>query len=289
MTSSVTIREYDWSMLPNNGFVIVTGRRGTGKSSITKEILYQKRKAFKWGMIMTGTAASAEDYAKYIPDSFIHEGYNEELVKNLVLRQEHDHKLHGRAENVFLILEDVMWEKTNIWKSQYMRRLAMNGRWDNIFVLITMQYPMDFGPELRNQVDVVFSCIEKIPQNRERIFKCFNPCFRTFEEFDHIMGECTTNHEVMVLQVGGTTSQHISDSVFFTKAKLDRTFRMARKEPWWDFHEKHYIPDYYAQQQQDGSEQVAAPRKRNAPPPPHVIKERKEQSRKRKPRAMIIS
>ena len=239
---SVRVQEYDWNKVPDNGFVVVTGRRGSGKSTLVKELMYRKRHVFDYGVVMSGTQASIEDYSQYIPETFIHEGYNSELLASIIEKQENARKRKEPLQKVFVILEDCMWEKKKIWKDIPMRRLAMNGRWDNIFAVITMQYPMDFGPELRSQVDTVFACIEKNPQNRLRIYNCFNPCFNNFEQFDAVMRVCTASNDVMALQNSGTNSDTIEESVYWCRAKLGRKFHMSRHKPWWDFHSRNFDP-----------------------------------------------
>ena len=61
--------------------------RNTGKSTLLTDLLYQHRKRFPLGLIMSGTEASTSYFGGMVPDLFIYGGYNHDAMTRLLIRQ----------------------------------------------------------------------------------------------------------------------------------------------------------------------------------------------------------
>jgi hypothetical protein len=86
----------------------------------------------------------------------------------------------------------------------------------------------------------VFVAPEKSPATRERIFDCFNPCFKTFKEFDRIMQRCTKDRRQMVMYMHQGSGERICENVFWTlpPPAFSRKFRIPselRQSNTWKF------------------------------------------------------
>jgi hypothetical protein len=127
----------------------------------------------------------------------------------------------------------------------------MNGRHSLIFFVLSMQYCMDLHPSLRQQIDFTFLSREKNPQNRERLYKNYNVCFKSYQEFESCMQSCTMNHETLVLNNGNSESDKIEDNVNWWRSKHvsiekgGRRFRVNPNGTWWQFHHERFNPEYY--------------------------------------------
>jgi hypothetical protein len=224
---------------------IFIGKRGTGKSTLVKDILYYCRK------VPIGTAISATEdgnkyYSSFIPDLFIHSEYKPDVVQSIINRQR---KMITTAKpedpkskyDAFMLLDDCMYDKKMI-KDPNIRGIFMNGRHWRLMFILTMQYCMDLPPDLRANIDFVFVLRENIIQNQEKLYKHFFGIFPDFQTFKETMNSCTEGYDCMVLD-NTSRSNKIEDCIFWYRAKPDRQFKIGSKELW-DFHNKNYNKKY---------------------------------------------
>jgi hypothetical protein len=241
------IKEFDWATVPDQAVMIYIGRRKSGKTTNIIDTFYKKRNSFKAGLIFCGSKATIKEYERHFPSSFIYYGYHSDVLGALIDKQEMDVEM-GVAAPMFILVDDCMWAKKSILADPNIRRVFMNGRHSLIFFVLSMQYCMDLHPSLRQQIDYTFLSREKNPQNRERLYKNYNVCFTSYEQFDECMKKCTLNHETMILNNEATDSDLPEDNVFWWKAKYvkdGRKFRVNKYGSWWQFHKKRYNPRHY--------------------------------------------
>ena len=241
------IKQLDFKHVPDHCIIVCIGRRKAGKTQNVLDILYHKRNSFSHGIVFCGSKATIKEYEKVIPSTFIHDGFESSLLKQIVDKQERDVEL-DQARNIFIILDDLMYTKTSITKDPTVRRIAMNGRHARIFLILTMQYSMDLDPSIRQQIDFVFLSREKNPHYREKLYNAYNVCFRTFSEFDRVMQGCTQNYETFVMtSAGDTESDRPEDNVFWFKSKLGRNYRINKTGTWWKYHKEKFDKQYFLQ------------------------------------------
>ena len=158
--SSVTLKlsKFDISRITDDSVIVLIGKRNTGKSYLTKHILYHNR-GIPVGTVISGTEGANQFYSKMVPPVFIHEEYTAPVVANvlkrqkLIIKKQHQgHKSDGRA---FLILDDCLYD--NSWqKDKNIRSCFMNGRHYKLMFILTMQFALGIPPNLRTNIDYVF-------------------------------------------------------------------------------------------------------------------------------------
>jgi hypothetical protein len=176
---------------------VFIGKRGTGKSTLVTDILYNKRH-LPVGIVMSATEEGNHHYKNFVPDIFIYGDYDREAIERVLASQK---KIigSGKAETgAFLLLDDCMYDR-KFMKDTCIRQCFMNGRHWKLFFMMTMQYCMDLTPDLRTNVDYVFILRENVIQNREKLYKSFFGIFPTFDVFNQVMTACTENYECLVL------------------------------------------------------------------------------------------
>ena len=228
MASQSTLRltKFPMSEMKRDKIILVVGRRGTGKSTLVKDILFHNRKKLDTGFMMTPTYDTQEEFRDCFPDSHIYNEYSIETVKNIIQTAE-SLKQQGKERHLLLVADDCMYEK-RIMKSTEMRNIHMNGRHLNVMFVNSVQYLMDIGPDLRGQIDYVFCLREATRSTREKLHKYFFGIFDKFSEFGMVMDRCTNNREALVLDNTQTTNK-IEDCVYFYKANPNiGKFRIGR-------------------------------------------------------------
>ena len=224
---------------------IFIGKRGTGKSTLISDIMYEQR-TVPYGLIMSGTEEGNGFYGKYFPDLFIHNGFKKELVATLIARQKRVMKDKTQNPHSFLLIDDCMYDK-GLTKDKNMRQIFMNGRHWKILFMLSMQYCMDLPPDLRANVDYLFILRENIIDNQKKLWKYFFGMFPTLQSFQQTFMACTENFECLVLD-NTSRSNKIEDCVFWYKAKPDRIYRIGCPQIW-AYAEKHYNEKYDNEEQ----------------------------------------
>ena len=197
---------------------LIIGPRGSGKSVLLKDILYQTRKQYDFGVAFTATTSTVDTFKEFLPHHLIYKnGYNYEkgaqylaTCKRLTAK--------GKQRNSLICLDDCMFDN-KVMKSDAMTEIHLNGRHSGITLVNTTQYVMGtVPPVVRTNVDYVLVLQDSVLVNRKRLFEYFFGNFPTFKEFDRAMTQVTESHGCLVLDKTQTSAK-VSDTVFYYKAK----------------------------------------------------------------------
>jgi len=225
---------------------VFIGKRNTGKTFLTKDLLYHQRK-IPCGKVFSETDELNKEYCTIIPTSFITKTYKSETIQKIFDTQKE--KIEKRiaryaplnpglsekqlidkfikpdiSNYAFVLLDDCLADKN--WKNdKTIKQIFYNGRHYNIFFLLTMQIPLGIPPNLRSNIDYVFLTFTNNNQDIEKLFRCYGGAFRNLEEFKKILNACTENYNCMVID-NATNSKRFEDKVFYYKAKSHPNFKM---------------------------------------------------------------
>jgi len=238
--------------------IVVIGKKDTGKSFLVRDILFNVQACFPVGTVISATEAVNEFFQNMVPSKLIHDSYKPEIVENVIKRQMkvkqtrlHDKTAKGGSSNVdprgFLILDDCLYSAKSWMNEESTRYVFMNGRHLDLMTIITMQYPLGIGPNLRTNVDFIFILRENITRNRRIIYENYAGMFPTFEMFCDFMDQCTENYEGLVI-CNNVPSNKLEEQVFWYKASDHPPFRMCDGSLWNDnrpFHSAMLASDDY--------------------------------------------
>lgn len=230
---SLKLKKFDMRRLRFDSVVVMLGKRNTGKSYLTRDILFN-HKDIPLGTIISPTETANEFFSELAPRFFIHDEYTPGLVERVVERQKKVVKLFKKDQRIdpraFLVFDDCLYD--NSWRNdKNVRLLFMNGRHWKMLFLITMQFPLGIPPSLRSNVDYVFILRENITSNRKRIYEHYAGVFPRFDVFCSVMDQCTSNYECLVID-NTTKSNKIEDQVFWYKAANHPSFKLGAPVFW---------------------------------------------------------
>lgn len=221
------------TMLPDNATVLFIGKRGSGKSTCMKSILYDKRYV-KSGICMSATESANSFWSECIPSTFIFDEYRGEYVQNLIKRQKRQKKKTGEIDPAFIIFEDVIYD-TKMCRENTVREVFMNGRHFGLLTLFSIQYALLVPPYIRSNTDVIFIFRESLLANQERLYAQFGGLFSTFKMFQEVLKACTEQYECLVINQTGAVTNKVEDCVFWYKAGIPPPFK-AGSVPFWQYH-----------------------------------------------------
>ena len=208
---------------------VFIGKRGTGKSTLVADILYQCRKV-PVGAVVSATEEGNHYYQQYVPEVFIHNEYSPELIESIVNRQKEMLKKNAPNPDAFILLDDCMYDR-RIMKDKNIKGVFFNGRHWKILFFLTMQYCMGIPPDFRTNIDYVFALRDNNIGNQKKLYAHYFGLFPTFEEFRNVMNSCTEGYDCLVLD-NTARSNNIKDCVFWYRAQSNRVFKIGSKEIW---------------------------------------------------------
>jgi hypothetical protein len=212
MSTELKIRRFPIDNMKSNRNILIIGKRGTGKTTLLKDILYHIRKRVDTGYAIFPTQNTIRVFENCLPRSHIHNEYNPEVVRTLLNSLTEQKK----TREIVLTLDDCVFDK-GIMETQEMREIHMNGRHFHMWFINCVQDFMNLGPELRSQIDYVFVLKENSSSRRQKLHKYFFGMFKNYEDFSSVMDKCTNLHGCLVLD-NTKVNNSIEDSIYYYKA-----------------------------------------------------------------------
>ncbi len=248
----LSIKKFNIKEMDINSKVIIIGKPATGKSTVIKDLLYQHRKRFSGGIIMSGTEESNGFYCGLLPDLFIYNGYDQQAMDRLKIRQERLVRKNGQqhADNFAVLVNDDCCDDKSWISNVTTRWLFKNGRHFDIFFILALQYAMDIPPELRNSVDYIFILRHAILKDRRKVYENYAGIFPNFEMFCDVLDNLTEDYGCLVLK-NRVTSNDISQCVFWYKAEVhEKPFKVGTPGLW-KYHYQNYNDKYRQEQEEE--------------------------------------
>jgi hypothetical protein len=263
------IKRFNTDTMDKTRSCIFIGGSGTGKSHAVTSILYHNR-SIPAGIVMSGTEEGDPYWSRHVPDLFIYNGWEPQKLEELIDIQKrkkkalesHDinieyckknNRLHDAAileskkkkeecaMRKFVIIDDCMFQ-SGISRTETLRKIFMNGRHWNIFVMLTIQYCMGLDIALRGNAGYVFVCREPIISYRRKIYESFLGMLPSFSAFEKVMDSCTQNYELLVLD-RTCKSTNAEDALSWYKAAPEYKFRIG-SDRLWQYHRDNYDKDH---------------------------------------------
>lgn len=233
----IKIKKFDPTTIKKDAVVLLIGKRGSGKTTLMKDIMYHMKDKLDFGIAMSPTEETTASLGSFIPASCIYNEYASHVLDNMLENQKRQIK-KGRFKNVYLLLDDCMYD-SKIMRGTNTRELFMNGRHRKIFFMNSVQYMMDMPPALRSQVDYVFALKENIISSREKLWKFFFGMFQDFRDFNKVMNTCTEGYECIVVD-NTVRSNDLTDCIFWYQANINTPNFQLGKQVFWDLDSAYY-------------------------------------------------
>lgn len=204
--------------IKNHRIVLLVGRRGTGKSRMIFDLLYRIRNRLDFGIAMSPTEETQSECRTHMPSSCVFSTFNSQKIEQMLALQRENIKA-GKVRNLFLLCDDCTYDK-QAWKSTALRDLFLNGRHAKITFLMSSQYIMDLGPDLRNNVDYVICLKQSILSEKRKLWTYFFGMFERFNEFSRVMDKVCENYGALVLDQTAPTSE-LSECIFWYRSEIN--------------------------------------------------------------------
>lgn len=164
-----------------NGIVYVIGGRGTGRNTIVKDILIQKR-GYPVGRIFIVEDWGQNYYANFCHRNYISVGYNSYLLKEVIDTQKKNNK-----DMRIIIFDDVLSSKCTWMEDENMIELLNNAKELNILAVFCFQFSLSH-PKLIESADQVFILEQMFTVNRRRLYQHYaSDIYENVEDFEILL------------------------------------------------------------------------------------------------------
>lgn len=229
--------------------IVMIAKRGSGKSFITRDIIYHYRH-IPGGVVIAPTDRMNSFYKFFFPDLYIHYDIKETILKKILVRQSmmieksREKKKQGKKVDPsgILIMDDCLSRKKSWAKDENITEILMNGRHFRLTYILTMQTPLGITPDLRLNFDYVFLLKEDSTINKKKLWDNYASMFPSLIAFEKVFSECTKDFCSMVID-NRKPADNIQEKVYWFKAASKRQFSFGSKK-FKKLHKKYYDPNF---------------------------------------------
>jgi len=168
------LNEWRPEKVVDNFFMVMEGKRRTGKSTFAKWFLQYHADDFSLVWCMTNTA-SKYYWQEFVGEAFTFRGWRPDAVAKLVRRNDLIIEAYGdknpktqELAGSLLILDDVVSSK--IHDDPMFKLLATEGRHHRISIILMIQDPKAINPVVRDNCDIAVIFTQKSFRNKESIW-----------------------------------------------------------------------------------------------------------------------
>ena len=203
-TSQLRLKKFNIKDMVDHATVAMIAKRASGKSYVTKEILYHKR-SIPAAVVISRTEKLNKFYGDFIPDSYTFNDFEPDILSRIYGRQtklseDNENRVKegkkSKDDRLMLIMDDCMSSKGAWVKDPTILELFFNGRHYHISFILTMQYCIGIPPEMRSNLDYIFLLAEDFISNQKNYMIIMQVCFLRLI----FLNKCLLKlHRIMVL------------------------------------------------------------------------------------------
>jgi len=264
------IPEFTLEEMCINPSIIMIAKRGSGKSWITRAIVF-KYADIPVGLIISPTEKDNPFFIEFFPDTYIYYAYDSKILRKLLLRQKLILKKTREKQTAgitidpraLVVMDDCLASKGTWAKDPLISELLFNGRHRQITYILTMQFPLGISPELRSNFDYVFLLADDTTSNLKRIYEHYAGMFPDFNSFRQVFRQLTEDFGAMVIKNRGSRTNLFDKIAFFKAPDLGKTKLKFGCKQFRKYHDNNYNKDWEQDEFQMDYEEYLLEKKRS--------------------------
>ena len=236
---TIILRKFNMKYINYNSIVLIIGLHKTGKSYLTKDILYHHNE-IPLGFVISNKFSNKNIY-NYIPSIYIHDEYNSDFIKKYVKKQIKSNQNTEYDTGNFIIFEDCLTIK-NYKENKYLIKLfKYPNELNTLCIIETLELENIYKHLImKNRIDYIFITKNMIQNNKKEIFDAIISKIKIeFTVFCKLLDDYTDNYNCLVINLKAQ-SKYIEDTIFWYKANLHNDFKMCCIESW-NYNNNHLI------------------------------------------------
>jgi energy-coupling factor transporter ATP-binding protein EcfA2 len=213
------------TQIKTNTTIVISSRRGSGKTTIVKWILYYLHPEIRIGTLISNTSYMKGDFNNIIPPLFIFKEYNEKMVKKFIINQSkywrEKKKVDGIKKKAVLIMDDVLSQSKKWRNDKNLTEIFLEGRHSGITNILSIQDLIGCPSSLRGNIDYLIIPKEIRKSRKKIIFDEFWNGYTDYSTFEKILLKCTDGYSSLFIDIKGSAQPYakMEDVIFRWKPK----------------------------------------------------------------------
>jgi hypothetical protein len=225
--AAIILRHFNYNFILNNSLLLILGMVKSGKSILTKDILYN------FNDIPIGSIISEPNNQtlNYIPPIFVYDKYDKHIIKKFIKRQDILVENNEYDSRAFIVFSNCFLHK-NIKKDKYFNQIISSNKVYNYLCIYETDFYNNIYKEFIDNIDFVFIMKEDLDINRRNIYKLFEKKLGIqYSLFNKLMDDYTSNYNLLVLDLK-CESNRLEDKLFWYSSSLHDNFKICNEESW---------------------------------------------------------
>jgi hypothetical protein len=234
----LNIKEWDPSTMVPDATILLVGKRHTGKSVLTRDIMYHMRDRLDLVVGMNPTEQANHSLSHFTPPAFVFHNFDDQKLHH-ILDWQRRCIAHDKARKVGFIMDDCMSEtvgsgasKKKVMKSGDISKVFKLGRHYKLFFLCAMQYICDAPPEIRGNVDLLFVFNTVSGMERDKLWKEYFGMFSKYKDFVRVFEACAKGYDCIVLDTRRAATTPDECIFYYRAAMHPEPFRVGKSVFW---------------------------------------------------------
>lgn len=247
-------KPFDYNKIKLDSFVLVVGKRRYGKSIWARYLLSKLWPYFLDGVYVFSRSKFNQFWQQHVPETRIYESWDPEVAREILEEQKEyieQCKAVGYPEDSIpfklVILDDVLGDNAvNLRHDPVLKEIVFMGRHYYLFVIACVQDIKGFGPDIRNNADIIAMTFNTQERTIEAIMDDYGGLFTDKNIIKDMLLNSTQDHHMLIIDQ--TEARYRPEDAFFiTKADPEPPpFRLGGVEFWresgcdWEQQRKQY-------------------------------------------------
>jgi archaellum biogenesis ATPase FlaH len=251
--TNINIKDLNPKSIKHGTVIVVSGRRGSGKTTIAKAIIYYLSSKIRNALLISNTSDIKKDFDEIIPPILIHKQYKPDVVKSFLFNQmkfiEKNKSRYNIKKDAIIIMDDVLAQKKTWKKDESFIQTFLEGRHSKITIILSIQDILGVPSELRNNIDYLIIAKEHRKERKKKIFDEYWPSgLCDFKTFEAILNKCTEGYSSLFINIKRTDKEgfNISNTIFRWKPPKPKDIPPIKicNKSLWDLNKRVYDPNW---------------------------------------------
>lgn len=238
--NELQLTPWDPKTLPLDATILVVGKRNTGKTTLTRDLMWHMRNKLDVVVGMNPTEMANKNLSFFVPPAFIYHCFSDEKLSHILEWQKRC-VANEKAFRMGFIMDDCMSEQTSsstggkkkkVMGSNDINKVFKLGRHLKLFYINAMQYIKDAPPDIRGNVDLLFVFNTTSGTEREKLWKEYFAMFNSYKDFCKVFDACAQGYDCIVLDTRKASLKPADCIHFYRAALYKEPFRVGRPSFW---------------------------------------------------------
>lgn len=230
------LEAWDPQSMPVDATILIVGKRHTGKTVLTRALMYEMRKKLDVCMGMNPLERGNHNLSFFCPKAFVFDNFNDEKLGHLLAWQTCAMK-NGKAHKIGFVMDDCASETTvasggkrkKAMASADIGKLFKLGRHLKLFYINAMQDVKNAPPDIRGNVDLLFAFSTNSGAERAKLHQEFFGMFSTFKNFNQVFDAGAQGYDCIVLDTRKAAVDPEHCIMFYRAPLITEPFRVGRE------------------------------------------------------------